>query len=521
VDSASHSKPWTARLIGAGVVLFAALALMWTALVDHRPSVFYDSESYHLQGGRFAQALGLVGPKEAARLDAEETPEQRAVNDTLLGARSPFYGLFFYASERTGTLWLTAFCQCLAAAWGVRALLKAAAPRAGPVALGAALLATAGLTSLPFFASFVLPDVFAGLGLLAAVTLLVYADRLKRGEQAGLWLLIAAACAFHQSNLPTIGVMAVAGGLALLAARAGRAAALRRGGLVLSAAIAAAIAGQAFLVIHKARTGETLRRPPFLAVRMLADGPGRDYLRQACAHGSPYELCRYKALPLDSSEDMLWSEDPAKGIMNVANHDQRVRLEDQETAFVLGVVTHRPLQQLAASLRNWSAQLGQAYVEEPLRDPTIFFGPNYFSRTSLPRIIPNNADCRPGGAGCKPRFDVRGLAWLHQGVLLAALGFVGWRLTRRDGVSTLGERPVLMESDLGRLCLLMVLVVAGLLVNAAVCGALSGVFPRYQARVIWLAPLMACAVALALGLAPGWQRLKLASPHRILSRSQA
>jgi hypothetical protein len=62
VDSASHSKPWTARLIGAGVVLFAALALMWTALVDHRPSVFYDSESYHLQGGRFAQALGLAGP---------------------------------------------------------------------------------------------------------------------------------------------------------------------------------------------------------------------------------------------------------------------------------------------------------------------------------------------------------------------------------------------------------------------------------------------------------------------------
>jgi hypothetical protein len=489
---------------------------MWTALVDHRPWVFYDSESYHLQGGRFAQALGLAGPKEAARLDAEETPEQRAVNDTLLGARSPFYGLFFYLSERLGTLWLTAFCQCLAAAWAVLTLLRAAAPRAGPLAVGGAMAAAAALTSLPFFASFVLPDVFAGLGLLAAVTLLVYADRLKRSGLAGMWLLIAAACAFHQSNLPTIGLMAAGGGLALLLARAGRARALKRAGLVLSAAIAAMLAGQAFLAFHKARTGETLRRPPFLAIRMLADGPGRDWLRQACARSTPppYELCRYKALPLDNSEEMLWSEDPAKGIMNVATHDQRVRLEDQEGRFVLDVLTHRPIQQLLASLRNWGALLGQAFVEEPLRDPAVFFGPNYFSHTSLPRIIPNNADCRPGGKGCKPRFSVQGLIWLHQGVLFAALGFVAWRLTRKDGVSTLGERPALLETDLGRLCLMLVLVVAGLLVNAAVCAMLSGVFPRYQARVIWLAPLMACAAALALGVAPGGQGLRFRLARR-------
>lgn len=507
MDATLHAKPWSERLIAAAVVLLAALALMWTAAVDHRPSVFYDSESYHLQGGRFAQALGLVNAHEAARLDAEETPEQRAVNDTLLGARSPFYGLFFYGSERIGTLWLTAFLQCLAAAWAVFTLLRAAAPRAGLLAVGGAMAATVALTSLPFFASFVLPDVFAGLGLLAAVTLLVYADRLKRPAQVGMWLLIVAACAFHQSNLPILGLMAVAGGLALLVARAGRAQALKRAGLVLSAVVAAVIAGQAFLILHKAQTGETLRRPPFLAIRLLADGPGRDWLREACAKAEPYELCRYKALPLDNSEDMLWSEDPAKGIMNVASHDQRVRLEDQEGRFVLDVVAHRPVRQLFASLRNWSAQLGQAFVEEPLRDPTVFFGPNYFSRTSLPRIIPNNADCRPGGRGCKPPFSVRGLIWLHQGVLLAALGFTGWRLTRRDGVSTLGERPVLLDTDLGRLCLMLVLVVAGLLINAAVCGALSGVFPRYQARVIWLAPLMACAAALALGLAPEGMRL--------------
>jgi hypothetical protein len=30
-----------------------------------------------------------------------------------------------------------------------------------------------------------------------------------------------------------------------------------------------------------------------------------------------------------------------------------------------------------------------------------------------------------------------------------------------------------------------------MLINAAVCGAVSGAFPRYQARVVWLLPLAA------------------------------
>jgi hypothetical protein len=32
---------------------------------------------------------------------------------------------------------------------------------------------------------------------------------------------------------------------------------------------------------------------------------------------------------------------------------------------------------------------------------------------------------------------------------------------------------------------------AGILINAFVCGALSGSFSRYQARVVWLLPLVA------------------------------
>jgi len=499
------------RLAWAAVILLAAAALMWTALLAHRPSIFYDSESYHLQGGRLAQHLHLIGAADVRVLDNFETPEQRAVNDTLMGARSPFYGIFFYFSVKLGGIWLTAFLQCLAAAWTASVLLRAAAPRAGPLAYGAAMALTAAVTGLPFFASFVMPDVFAGLGLLAAIGLMIYWDRLDRIGRIGLWLVVLAAGLFHTSNVLTLGLMAAAGVLLLAAGRSGWRPALLRGGVVMGAVAAAVIACQGFLVLHKATTGETLRRPPFLAVRLLADGPGRAYLRHACADASPYELCRFKALELNDTEQMLWSEDPAKGILNTSTRAQRIRMEDEEGRFVRGVVAYDPLGVAGAMLGNWMAQLRAAYVEEPIRDPSFIFGHNYFSRTSLPGMIPNNRDCRPGGVGCKPPFSLRGLIWLHQGALMLSLGFLAWRLTRPDGVATLGERPRLLDSDLGRLALLLVLVVVALLANAAVCGALSGAFPRYQARVIWLATLAAAIAAAQLGLAPDmkavWRRL--------------
>jgi putative flippase GtrA len=39
------------------------------------------------------------------------------------------------------------------------------------------------------------------------------------------------------------------------------------------------------------------------------------------------------------------------------------------------------------------------------------------------------------------------------------------------------------------------LLLAGYVINAAVCGVLSGPFPRYQARVAWIIPLAAAVVA--------------------------
>lgn len=491
-----------ARLVRVAALVVAATILMWTAIASHRPPVFFDTEGYHLNGARFVQDLGLSSAAEKLRIRNDGTAEQRSVNDTLLGARSPFYGVFLYETEQRGGLWLSAFLQCLAVAWALRVFFRAVAPRSGLAAYGVAVVLAATVTSLPFFASFLLPDIFVALALLATGLTLVYVDRLGRGDRIGLWLLILAGCAFHQSAVAIVGLTATVGGGVLLIGRADARRALGSVGLVLSAVVAAVVMGQAYVALHRVQTGETMRRPPFVAARLLADGPGRTYLRDACAQGATYELCRLKDLPFDDTETILWSDDPKLGIMNTSNHDQRVRLEDQETAFVIGTFLHEPVAQAFASLRNFARQLAASHVDEPIRDPAVYFADNYYAHTWLPGMIPNAADCRPGGRGCRPPFSMVALARWHQVGLILALAFLGWRLTRRDGMAALGPAPRLLGSDLGRLSMLLMLTVVAVLINAAVCGALSGPFARYQARVVWLLPMMALAAGVVLGPAP-------------------
>jgi hypothetical protein len=82
------------------------------------------------------------------------------------------------------------------------------------------------------------------------------------------------------------------------------------------------------------------------------------------------------------------------------------------------------------------------------------------------------------------RAAVAPLAPLHALALLAALPLLavaGWRAWRAGDAARLG---------------LLAAVILGVLGNAAATGGLSGVFPRYQARIAWLLPAMALLVLL-------------------------
>jgi len=473
--------------------------LMSVIVASGRPTVFTDTDDYFAQGRGAAHALKpLIRAFAHAAKDADEDEaylQAEADEDhTSMAARSPYYGILLYGANKVGTLWLLAAIQCAVAAWTLFALVRAAVQPKSPAPYLSIMAGVSSATTLPFFAGFAMPDVFASLGATATVALSIYWSAFGRLERVGLILVIAASLWFHTSHVLLEVVLIAATAVALWWFRVAPRTILLRTGVLSLLVVSAAVSDLAYHEVVKFRTGEDLHRPPFLIARVLADGPGRIYLREACAKGSPYVLCRFRFNPLDDSDEILWADDPARGIFNASKVPVRIALENEEKAFVAATIIHHPVSQLLASLSNWSQQLVLIDLAEPLRDPVYYFTSVYWKDTSLPGLIPDGQICLKRPQLCRSRFTILGLEAWHGVVLILASAFLVWRLSRQDVRRTVVQRPPLANDGLAALIASSALILIAIIVNAAVTGVLSGPFARYSARIVWLEPMLALLV---------------------------
>jgi hypothetical protein len=508
-------RAWSGAAAAVGL---GAAALLAVVAADGRPVVFADTNIYIWMGRmqlrplRYALAPVLGGPASAAQDPdvADEPPAQMGLRHTEMAARSPWFGLVLYVTTALGSLWGYAALQALAASYAVRTLWRAAGGGGGALEhLGVMTLLATGAT-LPFFAGFAMPDLWAGVGLAALATLLFLPEGLGHGAKAALFLLVLAALSFHQSNALAAAPAAAA---AVLAARALWGVPWRRmapGLWLFTAALAAAAALQAgYAAAIWAATGDTIRSPPFLAARILADGPGRDYLRRSCAQGAPWALCRFRNLPLDDSQDILWSGDPAKGVFGRAGVEERIRMDREQTRFVLAAIAADPAGSARAALANAWKTLTSVTLEDPLRDPHFYLTDPDWRDTYIADLVHDLGPCDPDERGCRPRFDPGPLALWHGTVCLAAVAWLAWAACGKR------TRQVVLDPRLGPVILFLL---AAVVFNAAVTGVLSGPFARYQARIAWLVPL--CAL-LGAGAVLRRSRSSISTPTSRMIRPKA
>jgi putative flippase GtrA len=381
----------------------------------------------------------------------------------------------------------------------------------------AVMAAAAAGTSVSFYTTFAMPDIFAGIGGAAVVLVLAQADRLKKLEIAGLWAVIAYAMAIHRSHWGTELAVAFCGGLLLLIMGLSAQSVVRRVLLIVTAGAVAWGVGSIYESVYFNRTGSKLGHPPFIMARVLADGPGRAYLRHACAEtpkggAEPYVLCRYKdnignytsrsGSSLSAASNLiLWSNAKKSRVFNGADRPGRIGLESEEMRFVLGTLKYDPVGQAVASLNDWGQQLIAFQVDDPLRNPSAYLRGKYWPTTILPKLIPNFSACRPPG-DCRPPFDYYVLQVWHGTVLLASLLVVIFRLSLKDVRQSVRRRRLKDGEEPARVAATMLLLAGVLLANAFICGVLSGPFDRYQSRLIWLLPvglgLTACALPMGL-----------------------
>lgn len=411
-----------ARRMGEALAILAvALMLAWPAMVNHYPIVFSDTHAFLVQAG-----------------------QPRMVWD------KPWtYGPFLLALHGGTTLWLPLAAQVLALSHVVWLLAGSFGQATAARHLVLGLVLAAG-SAAPWFASLLMPDIFAPVTVIG-VYLLAFPGGLGAWQRRWVVVLTSAAMVFHLTHL-VLGASALAVVLVL------RWRAVARAAVPLGVAVAVLVATN---VVGFGRFAVSPYGSVFALARLTADGLVAPVLAVSCP-GAGWHLCGWQGrLPADSNA-FLWDGD---GPVWTAPGGA-IGLAPEASAIVGATLRHAPMAVLRAAVANTLNELGRVALGDTL-------GPDWLEGSitgSLRAYFPPR-EIERFRAGLQARGELAAVAAplnsLHAGLLI--LGAAGSLLCVL--------RP-------GRALALMILV--GVTANAFAGGALSGPFDRYQARIAWI-----------------------------------
>ena len=474
-------------------VIAAALALCSAALLNGGPFIHPDTVGYtrgpdvaisKLFGPTFSTRWAKTNEGASAGATSQAAPNavaQTTHDNEVLGGRSIYYGCLAYLGALTGGFWLTIFVQGLAVALLVEIMMRSLRILGLSTYAGVMALLTLA-TPAPFFVGFVMPDIWAGIAIGALSALFALSRRLTRTDVAVLAAMTAFSALAHNSVVPVLAAMILAGAGLWLIRRETMPRPLA-GVAVGSMAIVVALAGAfAFSAMVKHAVGLPPLNPPFLTARVIADGPGTRLVREHCA-GSPFAACRYASrLPLDA-DHFLWGATAKDGVFETVSGPERRALADQDARFALTAARTYPLDQIKASIRNAALQTIDADLSDFNYKPSLRAG---FSTTLPPAVY----------ASLQPTAAFR-QAWLLEPLWILEVGVTLIALTAIAGAALRTPKAQGAPFEPREALMLAGMIILGVIANGVVCGVLSTLYGRYQARVEWLAPLAAILVILA------------------------
>ena len=408
-------------VVSACSVLVCAALLLWPALLNGYPLLFGDTGVYLRDGIR----MHMSWP------------------------RPLFYGLFMLPLHLERTVWPVVIAQALITAGTLLAAMRCFLP-----GLSAWMLIPAGLaltvgTSLPWFVSQLMPDIFGGLMVLTLAILLLSPRPLRPGTQLLIILFAAACITMHLSFLPiSLAVLVV-----LLLCRAWLRLKMRpvlvRGALVPVIAVLVATLANAQL------TGQVSPSPYgkiFVLTRILLDGPGHRALDRECPQPG-WTLCAYKNQLPTTEDRILFGDD---GIVTKAGGYRVVA--PQAMPIIAAALRAEPVTMLADAARNtvrqfFSFRSGDALVVPMAVNETAWREtfPNseqdrYLGEPAIP-AAPARAGGAAGGPSCNGG-DVAACPSCRVRRRAAAPGCVGRRLCGDPG--SIARECVRLRRAVGR-----------------------------------------------------------------------
>ena len=468
-------------LLRQSVILVAGLMLFaWPALVNRGPFLHPDTSNYIRAADGATVALTGRTSVWSDRLARRSTVSSASAGwsdlhptRTVLSGRSIYYGVLLFTLLELFGKWGPVFFQSAISLSIVLIVARAALPvevhrgRAPSILV----LIVAVFTPLPFFVSYLMPDLFTGLLIISLISLGLFWDQLTIGGRVLLIAVASASVVFHTTHV----LIAVFGGTVLALARLTQPTSVNCRALAIAPALVVLAVFAQFIYNTEVQRAIGVRpiSPPFLSARILDDGPGLPFLRATCP-ASGYAACKFiSRLPLDSDQ-FLWSETRGEGVFGVASPVEKQQLSEQDKRLFLAVLRAHPLEVLTVSVRAAAQQL--VYID--------------YSDFNLSETQRKNED------GTLPAWA---RSWDEQ--TLAYQGIMPLRASRFAAVvAILGAFVMLFivarhRSFDPKGLVFTTIIFAMVLFNAAICGAFSKPHQRYQMRVIWLVPLAACLAA--------------------------
>jgi hypothetical protein len=474
--------------------LGCVLALAWPAFFNGQPFYFPDSTAYvraadsavYVFSGHAISTEWTDHYRRSLQPGGKVLQPDRHVSargndlgtESVMAGRSPYFGALLWLSYVFSRFWLFVVAQAAISYWLIRLALRLFG-LARPAIVAGTVLVLSAVTALPYFIGLLMPDLLAGIGILALLLLAIDRGRLARGERIGLLALILLSVVAHLTHILIVAAMAAVLGIWALAHRWPRA---RIVSLIWPTALIL-LAGIASVMVTSLVVEQVFgRKPllvPLLTARFMADGPGLDYLRRHCPDAG-FAACAWADRPHVVAAEFLWSHDPAKGGYMFADTATRRALSAEDRRFAIAVLAEYPVAQASNILRNgWRQAID---FEADLLN--YHCGERARCWTSLP---PHERAGLLASVGGRQLWPQPMIATLHYGAMIVAIVLLAAWLAVHARRGGRGRDDVLLW---------LLLLVVAMAVNALLGGGISEPQPRYQARIMWLLPLVAIIAGL-------------------------
>jgi hypothetical protein len=378
----------------------------------------------------------------------------------LVPSRSTVFGLYLHFGEDS-FFWINLGIQVLATMWILQLTLRVFG-MARPwrlLTLAAVLTLT---TALPWLASMLLTDIFAGLSVLSLFLLVLHGERVSGLEKAALLAFTAFAAATHSATMAVLLGLCCAGWIARPFLRRRIAiAGLTLGTLTI-------VAGAAMLLgANFALSGRLAWTPGGYSIafaRMLQDGIVTRYLHDHCPQAH-LKLCPYRDRLDQTADEFLWSRESAFNSLG-----RFAGLGDEMGYIATRSLAEYPLWQAEAAMAATAHQLILVATGENANRP-IPHTDGIIERYLPKQLKPMRAARQHSGY-----ITFGPINLIHVPVALISIFLVF--------AMSLAAIWLRACDDIALLAATVSLTLVG---NAMVCGVISGPHDRYGSRLLWIA----------------------------------